>query len=119
MRKKFKAAFNGLWILLNNRNFIIHLVLLPLVCIAGIIFHISTTEWLVILLCTGLVLTAEGFNSSIEELSDLTNPRANENIKKIKDISAASVLIAAIISLIAGLIIFLPKIINLLLCKLL
>ena len=114
MWKKFKPAFHGIRNLIRDKNFIIHLVIAGFVVTAALIFSISPIEWLIILLCIGLVLTAEGFNSAIETLCDLTESRNNDKIKKIKDISAASVLIAAIVTVIAGLIIFLPKIINLL-----
>lgn len=79
------------------------------VCLAGWFFDISAIEWLVVVLCIVVVLVAEAFNAAIEKLCDLVEDRYNSRIKTIKDISAGSVLIAAIISLIAGLIIFLPK----------
>lgn len=114
MLKKFIPAFHGIRDLISDKNFIIHLLIAVIVVFAGLIFSISPIEWLIILVCTGIVLTAEGVNSAIEKLCDLNKKEHNSEIKKIKDISAASVLISAIISAIAGLIIFVPEILELL-----
>jgi len=114
MWKKFTPAFHGVRNLLSDTNFIIHLVIAILVVAAGFILSISPLEWMIVILCIGMVLALEGFNSAIEKLCDLYKKEHHSQIKTIKDISAAGVLIAALISAIAGLIIFLPKILELL-----
>lgn len=112
--KSFKVAFEGLKdALMHERNFRIQVVLFILAIIAGIFFQISTLEWLIILLCAAVVLSAEIFNSVIEKLCNHVTPEIHPSIKKIKDFSAAAVLLAAIISAIIGGIIFLPKIADL------
>jgi diacylglycerol kinase len=115
LKKTFTNAFRGLWIYLtresNNR---IHLPAAGLVVVAGIVFSISPAEWLFLVLSIGLVLTSEAFNYALERLCDKVHEEYNEQIKVIKDISAGAVLIAAIISAIVGLVIFLPKVCNLL-----
>jgi len=58
-----------------------------------------------------LVLAAEAINSSIENLVDLINPDFNDKAGKIKDLAAGGVLLAAIAAALAGLLIFIPKII--------
>jgi diacylglycerol kinase (ATP) len=57
-----------------------------------------------------IVLVSESLNTGIEKLSDFIHPEYHEKIKVIKDISAGAVGIAAIISLIVGGIIYIPKI---------
>ena len=57
------------------------------------------------------VFITEMINTSIEKLADLIKPEKDKRAGIIKDLAAASVLIAAIAALITGLIIFLPKII--------
>jgi diacylglycerol kinase len=52
-------------------------------------------------------------NSAIENIADFVSPEKHAMIKKIKDLSAGAVLIAAIVSAIIGLIIFVPKIVAL------
>ncbi|WP_421919047.1 diacylglycerol kinase family protein [Marinifilum sp.] len=53
------------------------------------------------------------FNTAIENICDFIHPDYHDKIKKIKDISAAAVLIGAITALLVGLLIFLPKLTNL------
>ena len=60
-------------------------------------------EWVdfaMILLATGLVLTAELLNSAIEALCDFLEPRENEKIGAIKDIAAAAVGISIVVWLV-------------------
>ena len=64
-------------------------------------------------LCIGAVLAAESFNSAIETLSDRVSSSYDEAVKRTKDIAAGAVLLSAIAAATAGLIIFVPKIINL------
>jgi len=83
------------------------------VVIAGFIFGISSIEWVAILLCIAIVISLEMMNSALEKLSDLVEPNYNPVIKSIKDISAAAVLWSAIVSVVIGGVIFLPRIIAL------
>jgi diacylglycerol kinase (ATP) len=109
--KSFRAAFNGIGTLLKyEHNARIHLFILAMVIIAGIFFGISATEWLAILFVTGLVFAGECFNTAVEYLADLITDEQNENIRRAKDVAAAGVLISALISVLTGLIIFIPEI---------
>ena len=106
----FRYAFNGLKILIKEEhNARIHLFAAVCVLIAGILFQISTLEWAIVLFCIGWVFALELINSAIENTADLISEEKNETIKKIKDLSAGAVLVAAIASATIGLIIFLPK----------
>jgi|SRR3990172_9892424 len=105
----FKPAIHGIkFVLMNEHNIRIHLGAALTAIILGFIFNIGKVEWLVILLCIGLVMTLEVLNSAVEKLVDLVSPGKNEKARLVKDIAAGAVLIAAVISLIAGLIIFIP-----------
>jgi len=57
----------------------------------------------------GGVFVAELFNSAIESLVDLISPDFNKKAGMIKDMAAGAVLISAVTALVAGLIIFIPK----------
>ena len=70
-------------------------------------------EWIVCICLFVLVIGGELFNTAIEIAVDLAMPKINENDKKSKDIAAGGVLVLVIGSTIIGLIIFIPKIINL------
>ncbi len=109
----FKHAFYGIkLVFLTQANFRIQLIVGIAALIMGFILKISTAEWCMVILVSGLVLTAESINSSIENLCDKVESHQDDTIKKVKDISAGGVLISSIIALITGLIIFLPKIID-------
>lgn len=113
--KSFRAAFNGIAdLLIHEHNARIQLFILILVIIAGILLRISETEWLAILFVSGLVFASECFNTAVEYLSDLITDEQDENVRKAKDVAAAGVLISAAVSVVAGLIIFIPEILKLL-----
>lgn len=92
----------------------IHLLATVVVISAGLLFKISLTSWIAIVLCIGMVFSAEIFNTAIEKVMDMISPGKNEQVKIIKDLAAGAVLIAAIIAAITGIVIFLPYIIQLL-----
>ena len=109
----FRYAFNGLKALIRDEhNAWIQLAVGLCVIIAGVIFKITTAEWIAIVFAIGLVLSLEAVNTSVEKLSDFVSPDNHEAIKKVKDISAAGVLIGSITAAVIGLIIFVPKIIG-------
>jgi len=110
-----KYALNGIKILfLEEPNAIIHLLVTVCVLIAGFVFQISNGEWIAVILCVSFVIAMEAVNSAIENIADFISPEKHETIKKVKDLAAGAVLIGAIASAIVGMIIFLPKIIELL-----
>ena len=110
----FKFAFDGLLFLIKNEhNSRIHLLAAIAVIILGIIVKLNQIEWSLMVIVIGLVFLVELLNSSIETLADLINPEWNELIKRAKDYGAAAVLISAIIAMIAGVLIFIPKLLAL------
>ena len=111
LRNSFKYAFEGIeeaW--KTEQNLKIHFVIMALVIIAGFIFKISVMEWIVCLLLFAIVISLELINTAIETTVDIAMPEINEKAKYAKDIAAGAVLFSAMISVIIGLIIFLPKI---------
>ena len=109
--KSFGFAFNGLKILiLEEHNSWIHILVATIVVIAGYFYQLSAIEWIAVVFAIGLVIALEIFNSAIENISDFISPSQDHMIKKIKDLSAAGVLVGAITAAIIGLIVFVPKI---------
>ncbi len=111
LRNSFKYAFEGIgeaW--RTEQNLKIHFVIMAIVIIAGFIFKISAMEWIVCLLLFAIVISLELINTAIETTVDIAMPDINEKAKYAKDIAAGAVLFSAIIAVIIGLIIFLPKI---------
>lgn len=110
----FRNAFSGIALLFKYEyNARIHLAVLILVLVFGFLLKISAAEWLVIVFAAGLVFASECFNTALEYLADEVSPRYSKKIKKAKDVAAAGVLVAAAVSVIAGILIFLPRIIRL------
>lgn len=81
-----------------------------MIILAAIQFDLNALEWVAITFSIGLVITVEIINTVIENIADFISPDKNEKIKKIKDLSAAAVLISAITAVTIGLIVFIPKI---------
>lgn len=92
-----------------ERNFRIHLLIAVLVIGCGLFFQLSLSEWIIIIIAIFIVLCAELMNSIVERLIDYLKPEIHAEAKIIKDIAAATVLIAAFTSIALGLLIFIPK----------
>lgn len=108
--KSFVYAWQGIRSVFGSEsNMKIHALVAALIVFMGFAFWISPFEWIAIIICIGLVFSAEMFNTALETLTDKVSPEKNKLAGKVKDIAAGAVLIAAIISVIVGLIIFLPK----------
>ena len=109
--RSFKYAAKGIkYVFLTQHNFWIHLVFAAAVIVCGFAFNVSRFEWLILILCIGFVLVAEVMNTAFEELVDLISPGFSKKAGRIKDIGAGAVLLASLVSAIAGLLIFIPKI---------
>ena len=111
--KSFVYAFQGLGSFLKKEhNAWIHCTAIVVVVSVGLYYHITTTEWCIVLLCFGLVLSAEAFNTAIERLVNLVSPDFHPIAGDVKDVAAGAVLICAIASAIIGCIIFIPYILS-------
>lgn len=110
-----QAAIAGLLVgFREERHIRFHVFMMVLVVLMGLYFQINNYEWLAIWLVIGLVITLELVNSAIERVTDLiVGDQYHPLAKNIKDISAGAVLVAAVISIIIGLIVFIPKILTL------
>ncbi len=98
----------------NEQNLAVDVGIALLVIIAGFIFDVSVSEWAILLLTIGLVISCELINTAIEAVVDLVTEEYHPLAKVAKDTSAAAVFIFAIIAVIVGLIIFLPKLLAIL-----
>jgi len=114
--KSFQFAFNGIKNLIKNEhNARIHIAALICVIGLGMVFKIELAEWIAVTIVSGLVFLTELFNTAIERLADFVEPNLNEKIGMIKDYCAGAVLISAMISVIIGGLIFIPRIIEMIL----
>ena len=115
LNKTFATAFTGLqYFFKTERNGKIQLAVAGFTLLAGFYLQLSAVEWILILFCIGLVIGLEMMNTALERLCNHVHSDYHHTIKIIKDVAAGAVLFASIISVITGLIIFIPKILPLL-----
>ena len=117
--KRFFKSFGYAWCGIKSsfkteQNIIVMFIAGLLVTVLGFVFKLSNTEWLIVLLLIGFILSLEMMNTAIEATVNLHDENKKSKYGKIaKDSASAAVLIISFISIIIGLIIFLPKIIAL------
>lgn len=111
--RSFGYAFSGIWTgIRKERNMKIHSAALMLVVIAGTVFKISVMEWCVCIILCALVMALELVNTAVEAVVDLVTEEQRPLAKIAKDTAAGAVLIAAIASVIVGLLIFIPHMVE-------
>lgn len=111
--RSFKYAFKGLKQAMAEQNFRFDLMMAFIVIVAGAFTRLTKIEWIVLLIVMALMLSLEMINTAIERVVDLASPEIHPLAKAAKDIAAGAVLVFAIASAIIGLLIFLPKWLNL------
>lgn len=110
-----KNCLDGIsYVTKNEKNFKREIALGIIALILSYILKIDKIEFIIILTMICIVLTAEIINTAIERTVDLVTKEYHELARIAKDVSAGSVLVTSIFSLIIGIIIFIPKIIILL-----
>jgi diacylglycerol kinase len=97
---------------ISERNLKIHMIAIVLVVIAAVIFPVSATEILILIITGAAVIVAELLNTAIEKVVDLVCTEHNEKAMLAKDIAAGAVVVTAIMAVAVGVIIFLPKVIE-------
>ncbi|MBO7743827.1 diacylglycerol kinase family protein [Paenibacillus sp. MWE-103] len=95
----------------TEANMRLHLVAVVAVNAAGWLAGLSRTEWLAIVIAQGMVLGAELLNTAVEHVVDLASPGPHPLAKAAKDAAAGAVLVAAVMAVIVGLIVFGPHIV--------
>lgn len=112
--KSFYYAFQGLkTAILNEPNMRVHIVATALAISLGIVLEINNYEWLLLACVIFFVITLELLNTVLEAIVNLVSPDVEPYAKVAKDVSAACVLMAALLSLIVGGVLFIPKLIPL------
>ena len=108
--KGFGFAAKGAFMLLRNEASIqVQAVIAVLVTIAGFYFNLSSTEWIMQIFAIGLVMSAEGLNTAIEEMANFVHPDIHKKIGYIKDVAAGAVFFSALTAVVIGCFIYLPK----------
>ena len=105
----FQVIFNTIR---TERNIKIHCAAAILVTIFGIWLQISKTEWMICFILFGLILALELVNTAVEATVDLFTEERKPLAKKAKDAAAGAVLIVAIFAAVIGILIFIPKLLD-------
>lgn len=105
----FGPAFAG-WahVLRTQPNAWVHAAITVAVAAAGLWLQISRVEWLALLLAIGLVWVTEFFNTALEAVVDLASPDQHALAKVAKDVAAGSVVVAAGVAVLVGLLVLAP-----------
>jgi len=105
--RSFYYALHGIWKAVEEeRNLKVQLLMLVVVVFAGFYYRITDLEWMFVIFSSGLVISLELINSSLERVVDLISKELNILAGKAKDIAAGAVLVASTASLIVGILIF-------------
>ncbi len=107
--RSFGYAWKGIRCCVGKeQNLSFHLIAMVVTVIAGFLLEITRIDWMIVILCIGVVIAAELFNSAIEKLVDLVSPERHPIAGQVKDIAAGAVLVCAATAAIIGLIVFIP-----------
>ena len=105
----FGYAFQGWWhVIRTQRNAWIHALATAMVVLMAFWLRLPVRDWAVLLLTIAMVWTAEFINTALEAVVDLASPGHHPLAKAGKDVGAAAVLIAALTSILVGLLILGP-----------
>lgn len=114
-KKSFFHSLDGIkYAIKNEHNMIIIIIAIISVTICGFLLNINSSEWLFIITMFGTISATELINSAVEANVDLCTTKVHPLAKIAKDTASGATLVLCITSIVGGLIIFLPKIIELL-----
>ena len=109
--KSFHYAFKGLVKTFHEeQNLKVQFTVGLVVLLLALFYQVSHLEWCLLIFAIGLVILTEVINSAVERVTDVLKPRINGYVKEIKDIMAAGVMLASIVAVLIGIIIFWPYI---------
>ncbi|MCA1058013.1 diacylglycerol kinase family protein [Rossellomorea aquimaris] len=114
--KSFGYAADGMksvW--RTEQNFRIHSCVGIVVFLLAYILSVSVMEWIILIILVFTVLALETMNTAIEKAVDLSVKEFHPLAKAAKDLASAAVLLFAICTAIVGIIIFLPKLLDMIL----
>lgn len=107
---RFKYAWSGLCYAIRDKSVFIHFFFACIVIACGFLFHVTSSEWMWLVLFITLVISGEIFNTCIERVVDYISVDRNDQAKKIKDMAAGAEFVLCVGAAVVGLLIFLPKI---------
>ncbi|MBU1110894.1 diacylglycerol kinase family protein [Patescibacteria group bacterium] len=111
--KSYKYATDGIFHTLRTQsNIYVQLPVGVIVLVAAWYFQVEIWEWVVLILTISAVLVAELFNTAVEAMMNVIQGHYDLNVKVAKDVAAGGVLVMALASVVVGLLIFGPRILQ-------
>lgn len=111
IQKSFGYAFQGVRTAVKREpNIRIHIIFALLALLLAAFLDFSYIEWIILFLTIFFVIMLELINTAMEALVNLVSPEIKDEAKVAKDVAASAVLFAAIISIVVGIVLFVPKI---------
>jgi diacylglycerol kinase len=102
-RTKFRDAFRGLWLAIRSeRSYRVHLPMAAAVAIVAVVLRVSLVEACLLVLCVGIVLAAETFNTALERLARAIDAGPNETLAAALDMASGAVLVASLCAAAVG-----------------
>ncbi|MFH1145654.1 MAG: diacylglycerol kinase family protein [bacterium] len=102
-----RYAWRGIGIAWKQNNFRLQVLAAAIVIIAGWLFSFNWIRWMMVVIVICLVLMAEMFNTAMERLLDVLEPRLHDEVRTIKDMLAGAVLVVVLGAIVIGLLMFL------------
>lgn len=97
----------------KEQNLIYIMAFVVIVLGLAVVLKVNTYEILALVITSGITFSLELVNTAIEAVTDLAYSRENDLAKISKDSAGASLFIMTMVTIITVLIIFIPKIIEL------
>ena len=112
--KSFKYSLDGLkYAYKNEQSMLVHLIVTIIAITLGILFKISNFEWIITIFVLSVTASLELLNTAIEAVCDMVTLEYNKLAKVAKDTASASVFFTSMLGAVSGLIIYVPKFIEL------
>lgn len=109
----FVFAIEGIkFAVIHNRNMRIHLIVAILVVVFSYLLHISIFEAGLVGIMILLVIATEMINTVVEEIVNMLTKEYMIEAKIAKDVSAGTVLLTSLVSIVIGVLVFLPHILE-------
>ena len=110
---KFRDAFRGAWLAIRTQSsFWVHLAFVVPVIAVGVWLRIDLWQWCVLVLCMAGVLVTEMLNSVLERMAKAVDAKFNPHLRDALDMGSAAVLLAALVAVLLGALIFLPHLVR-------
>jgi len=105
----FRYAFSGIAaFVITEPHARIHAIATVLVTALGLYARITASQWIAVMIVTGMVWITEMLNTVIEKMMDHLSPEYHPRVKWIKDVAAGAVLVAVLVAVLTAAVIFLP-----------